>query len=452
MEEEEAFFARAIHTKAQALRLSVLELPGDAVRDLMWMTRLDCGSLKAWNKINVEIVVQVSPGESGSLIRLLKSLKNADYFSSPPPGLTVELPPSVDEPTLHFLEDFAWPPSRSGNQQSGRPKLRRHMKRDATAVESSLHFLESFFPANPSTSHVLILSPQVELSPLFYHYIKYALLEYKYSLYGFQVSSKLAGIALNLPSTYMNASLSFDPPLAQPHDRDLSDPVPEGGQATPFLWQAPDSDAALYFGEKWIEFQDFLASRLDTLRESPRPHKRPKATSPKYPPWMEYLSELSCAMGYVMLYPNWESGGSFATAHYELTPQKADFTGADSATDIEDERNVLITQPSMRLPREPPLISGTTLVRILPLDGDLPELSVVPLLSFDGRPVSRSAMDIEAAEYAAVFRREIGGCGFDIEVRNVGDLFCLGGRSGGDSTLESDTDATPIPTTELGAQ
>src|SRR4051794_13529623 len=98
----------------------------------------------AWNRINIDIIIQVSPGASGSLIRLLKSLENADYFSSPPPGLTVELPPSIDNSTLRFLEDFAWPPPRPGKQQSGRLKLRRRLRYDITAEESALRFLESF--------------------------------------------------------------------------------------------------------------------------------------------------------------------------------------------------------------------------------------------------------------------------------------------------------------------
>lgn len=32
-----------------------------------------------------------------------------------------------------------------------------------------MRFLESFWPINPKYSHVLVLSPQVEVSPLFFH-------------------------------------------------------------------------------------------------------------------------------------------------------------------------------------------------------------------------------------------------------------------------------------------
>src|SRR4051812_9022869 len=96
----------------------------------------------AWNYINIEIIVQVAPGESGSLIRLLKSLENADYFSSLTPGVTIELPPSIDIPTLQFLEGYTWPPTRPGGQGSGRLRLQRRYRHDATAEESSMRFLE----------------------------------------------------------------------------------------------------------------------------------------------------------------------------------------------------------------------------------------------------------------------------------------------------------------------
>ncbi|KAH0566332.1 hypothetical protein GP486_000268 [Trichoglossum hirsutum] len=438
LEREEAFFARSVSAKTQSTRKPVLELPRNAVENLMWLTRLDCGSLRAWNEVNVEVVIQVPSEESGSLIRLLKSLENADYFSSTPPGLTVELPQSVDGPTLRFLENFAWPPPRPGKQRSGRLKLRRRMRLDTTTEESSLRFIESFFPADRSTSHVLFLSPRVELSPLFYHYLKYALLEYKHSEYGFQVSNKLTGIALNLPSTYPNASSPFIPPLTRSRIQDPSRPTPENSdQATPFLWQAPGSDAALYFGDKWVELQDFLSNRLDAIRKSPTTAKRPKSTDSNHTPWMEYLYELSRAMGYVMLYPNWESGGSFATVHNELTPQTA--------------QNALADQPSVRPPRELPLISGTALIDILPVDGDLPDFSDIPILSFDGRRVSRSTLDTEAAAYAAAFRREIGRCTGSAEVRSIWDLFCLWDREDGDwvdTTLEPTSDATAALTSK----
>ena len=42
---EDAFFIKAIKAKAVALEKPVIELPSDAAENLMWITRLDSGSL-----------------------------------------------------------------------------------------------------------------------------------------------------------------------------------------------------------------------------------------------------------------------------------------------------------------------------------------------------------------------------------------------------------------------
>lgn len=42
---EDAFFVNALRSKAMDLRKSLIELPADATENLMWITRLDSGSL-----------------------------------------------------------------------------------------------------------------------------------------------------------------------------------------------------------------------------------------------------------------------------------------------------------------------------------------------------------------------------------------------------------------------
>lgn len=42
---EDAFFMKAVKAKAVAINKSVIELPSDAAENLMWITRLDSGSL-----------------------------------------------------------------------------------------------------------------------------------------------------------------------------------------------------------------------------------------------------------------------------------------------------------------------------------------------------------------------------------------------------------------------
>jgi hypothetical protein len=44
-EEEDEYFVRAMREKARDLNKPLIELPENSVEDLMWMTRLDSGSL-----------------------------------------------------------------------------------------------------------------------------------------------------------------------------------------------------------------------------------------------------------------------------------------------------------------------------------------------------------------------------------------------------------------------
>lgn len=121
--------------------------------------------------MHIDILINATPNASGSLIRLLRSLTAADYTAGSVPHLTIELPPDVDSPTKYFLESFSWPPPHLAS--SGRSQLltlRHRIPRQAmTEEESSARLLESFWPTQPLTSHVLVLSPQAELAPQYFH-------------------------------------------------------------------------------------------------------------------------------------------------------------------------------------------------------------------------------------------------------------------------------------------
>lgn len=95
----------------------------------------------------------------------------ADYTSSSVPHVTIELPHDIDPPTKHFLESFKWPPVHTHSPPNAHYLSLRHRipLYRVTEEESSSRFLESFWPADPKDSHVLVLSPNVELSPQFFH-------------------------------------------------------------------------------------------------------------------------------------------------------------------------------------------------------------------------------------------------------------------------------------------
>lgn len=102
---------------------------------------------------------------------MLKSLSAADFSAGSTPHLTIELPHGIDRATTEFLKMFQWPPKRPNLSSPPRQLTLRHRipRSRLTEEESSVHFLESFWPSNPKYSHVLVLSPQAQLSRQFFH-------------------------------------------------------------------------------------------------------------------------------------------------------------------------------------------------------------------------------------------------------------------------------------------
>jgi hypothetical protein len=182
---EDAFFVRGIRAKAKTLGIPVIEIPKDCWQNFMWMTRLDAGSLRSWHKPNVDILIQVPSGSTGGALRLLNSLKAADYSGLKPPRLIIELGASVDNSMLQAIQTFSWPESMGSPLETGQVTIRRHIaEQHRTQEDSVIKLLEAFYPSSPADSHLLLLAPNAEVSPLYYHYLKYALLEYRYSSYG----------------------------------------------------------------------------------------------------------------------------------------------------------------------------------------------------------------------------------------------------------------------------
>lgn len=433
---EELFFLKGLKSRASSLGKTVIELPDDAEQNLMWVTLLDSTSLSgecnpapqeatinnmtAWNKANIDLLVHAPLSSSGSLIRLLDSLKRADFFSSAPPRLTIELPHKVDEPTRRYLETFRWPPNSDPSFGSLLTLHHRIPQRGLTAEENSIRFLESFWPVEPLSSHVLVVSPQVELSPLFFHYLKYTMLEYKYSENKPGARENLFSISLDLPSAYLNDTTAFIPPFLN------------GTNVSPFLWQAPNSNAALYFGDKWVELHDFVARILSSRHLLPTPHTLSgKLISKTYPSWLEHFLKLMQARGYLTLYPNLENAEALATVHSDLYQMPEEY--ADHAvTESGDPGSELTADPAHHLalakPEKP--LATKSLLSILPSGGELPKIGDIPLLAWDGERIDADAVVARAVKYNKIFRHEIGGCDISTTEKvkvglSAGDLFCL---------------------------
>jgi hypothetical protein len=451
---EDDFFTKAIQDKAKELGITTIELPGDAVEGLQWMMKLDSGSLSALNDIQVEILVQAPAESSGSLIRLLQSLENADYFGLPYPRLTVELPPRIDVFTKNFLSSFRWPPESSG--ADSRLTLRHRINPERlSAVEASIRTIESYYPALIPTSHLLVLTSQAELAPSYYHYLVFSLLEYRYSTSTLWEINQLLGISLELPTHHLNGSKL----LGSPWEDDLSQQSPF------FLWQAPNSNAALYFGDKWAEFHSFLSNRFAVHPDSAN-ESHTKLVSENYPAWMEYLLELVRARGYVMLYPSFASheASAIVTVHNDLYQPPEEFltskTVASDPSDLEaaDSVNAVAiltahweTSAMLQSAEAITMTASSILPLIFPkfspsLDSSgaftLPSLTDLLLLSFRGESVSRIEWLSQAEAYAEEFALNGGGCRSNSERTaawsgSADDLFCLDGHDLGAAKVAS---------------
>lgn len=259
----------------------------------------------------------------------------------------------------------------------------------------------------------------------------YSSLRYKQSSQE-KLSPKLLGISLELPSLNPTDNGPFTPPLQEVTGRDT-----ESESSLPhFLWQAPNSNAALYFGDKWAEFHSFLSSRLivQEAKDGVAPHE--KLVSRKYPAFMEFLLEFIRANGYYMLYPSFPSGAyTLATVHKELYQAPEEFLHGGSSKTLESPADSITEVPGPLTIdalqnigfSEAPLSQESTITPLLDQFGaGLPDVNSLPLLSYRGDRLSREMYNRDTEEYATKFRFRFGGCHNHIEYdKGPSDLFCM---------------------------
>lgn len=203
--------------------------------------------------------------------------------------------------------------------------------------------------------------------------------------------SRLLGISLDLPSTHLDAATPFTPPLKK-----LNPNAPS--TSTPFLWQAPNSNAALYTGQKWTELHTLVSHLLDhQTQSSPLPPLlTTKLVSKRHPSWLEHVLQLCRARGYWTLYPSEPTARNLAAVHGELYRAPEEY-----------ERELAREPDSEELPVS---VAGGTLFESLP-EGGLLGFGEMPLLGWDGREVTLGELDAAAGRYAEEFVRAVGGSG-----------------------------------------
>ncbi|KZT10097.1 uncharacterized protein LAESUDRAFT_756294 [Laetiporus sulphureus 93-53] len=349
-----------------------------------------------WHVPRVDISV-ITNDRPHSLERLLTSLSSARYFGDAL-NLRVNMEQTADPETLQVVNVFRW--------NYGQVFLHRRVIHGGLLPA----VVESWYP-HSNNSYGLILEDDVEVSPLFYAWIKMALLRYRYGQQEDR-SSQLFGISL-----YQQKNLELRPDGRHPFNaRNAFAAVGIANPNTPYLSQIPCSWGAVYFPEHWKEFHSYLSFRLSEYAWDTDQVVIPGARSNKWTrSWKKYFIELVYLRGYIMLYPNFDDYVSLSTNHLEIGSHVKNMS-----TEAYLRKKRMFLLPLMELP-SPEQASG---LLDLP-NGRLPSWSSLPSLDLLGLPVDEKAM----IQRGLARKAELTGCDEWVAERgipshDVWDLLC----------------------------
>lgn len=430
---EDSWLMTAIQDKSHLLGLSVITIPAGGLAGISWLSSLDASSLAQFGHVQIDLVIHVQPETATSVIRLLRSIQAADYSGWNMPRIILELPPYPDSFLMNYLSRFKWPSEGPGG---GSKLILRHRANISpfTAARAVTWVVESFYPTISAASHVLILSPDAELSRGYYHYVMYTLLEYRYSARHTDLMEYTIGMALHLPE--------------QAPDHKTAAPWRTPGETHAMtLWQVADSNAAIYLGERWVELHYFLGQRLERDPNMAKRVKNTEIMSPQSPAWVHTMIEMMKARNYYMLYPSFiaKEGTTIATIHGELQqlPEESQSVGGgEQEVDPimtgqgSDTGNLLTADNEVQrlLRQERPGSTSSFVMSLLDAvssglgDQKLEQEPGFPFFTFAGERVSVSEGLERSWTFAQEFSRSIGGCkGVDrpsLGAAALDSLFC----------------------------
>ncbi|GAA5848896.1 hypothetical protein JCM9279_004658 [Rhodotorula babjevae] len=263
-----------------------------------WIGALDLEALRHFHTPRIDLSV-VTNDRPVSLHRLLSSLQTAHYFGDDV-SLSVNLEQTADRLTHRLVDDLRWP--------HGTFSLRHRILLGGLMPA----IVESWYPTSNDTYGVL-LEDDVEVSPLYYAWLKFSILQYRYTLAGRRASARMFGVSL-----YQQKNIELRPEGRQEFDPHKLFEGLSLHATTPYLSQIPCSWGAAYFPEHWREFHSYLALRLSELALPISEPLVPAIRSNKWPrSWKKYFIELVYLRGYTMLYPNYPDFESLSTNHLE---------------------------------------------------------------------------------------------------------------------------------------
>ncbi|KAH8551076.1 hypothetical protein BGW37DRAFT_49490 [Umbelopsis sp. PMI_123] len=279
--------------------VTAITLPLPDVRHTLWMADLPMVALQNWYTVNVNLVI-ITDRRPHSLSRLIRSATNAHYLGDKV-SLSINMEQTADKVTRLIVANAPWPHG---------PKNVRHRIRKGGLMPA---IVESWYPTN-NDDYAIFLEDDVEVSPYFYLWVKYAILRYRYGDFSDR-SDLLFGISLYSPRNTemgMEGRRLFHPDWVL--NATSLDP------RTPFLLQVPCSWGAVYFPEHWREFHEYVTARLVDLENGATLNiSVPESRSNRWKnSWKRYFIEMIYLRGYSMLYPNFQNFTSFSTNHLEF--------------------------------------------------------------------------------------------------------------------------------------
>ncbi|XP_043703898.1 uncharacterized protein LOC122653989 [Telopea speciosissima] len=271
---------------------TLILLPRSSVSRVLWMADLRSTALPNWNQMRISVSI-VTQNRATSLMRLLKSLSDA-YYIGDEISISFSMDSKVDEETIRLVNSFQWP--------HGHKTLRRRIIQGGLIRAVS----ESWYPSS-NNDFGLLLEDDIEVSPYYYLWIKYALLAYHYDP---QVSlPELSSISLYTPRLVEV--------VKERPKWNATDFFKRIHPNTPYLHQLPCSWGALFFPKHWREFYVYMNMRF-TEDAKKNPVQIPKSrTNGWQASWKKFLIDMMYLRGYVSLYPNFPNQASFSTNHME---------------------------------------------------------------------------------------------------------------------------------------
>ncbi|ORZ06065.1 hypothetical protein BCR42DRAFT_337439 [Absidia repens] len=362
--QEKSPMFHSLDTLAKSHHLSTIQLPISDIQHVLWIPNLPVEALQSWNQINIDLVV-ITDRRPHSLSRLFNSIGHSNYLGDKV-DLTIHMEQSADRVTRMFVNSFSW--------NHGTKQLRHRIRKGGLMPA----IIESWYPSD-NDNYGVILEDDIEVSPLFYTWIKYNILHYRYSKSNRDSYQWIYGISLYSPRNLElmpEGRIEFDP-----NDNLLPGNFPP---RTPYGSQVPCSWGAVYFPEHWREFHQYLTSRLlDLQAKPPRLNIHvPNSRSERWKKsWKKYFIEMVYLRAYVMVYPNFQDFESFSTNHLEF------------GTHIKHDRAQTALDSFVV-----PLMQRDTLISQLP-DHQLPTFEKLPMLDLWGRLMSHETMDTVASEW-----------------------------------------------------